>query len=78
MNLAYFRANHDFSQWSLSDEGMPVERSDNTGMAMLFEAVSARAGRLSSAATEERKIIGGPEGAKSCLSEKSRQILLLE
>jgi len=31
------RANIDFSQWSLSIEGIPVERSDKTGTAMLFE-----------------------------------------
>jgi len=37
MNLAVFAANVDFSQWSLSIEGIPVERSDKTGMAMLFE-----------------------------------------
>jgi len=52
------RANVDFSQWSLSIEGIPVERSDKTGTAKLFEAVSARAGRPSSAAAEMRKIIG--------------------
>jgi len=33
MHLADFRANVDFSQWSLSIEGMPVERSDKTGTA---------------------------------------------
>jgi len=37
-----------------------VLEDGNLGMAMLFEAVSARAGRLSSAATEMRKIIGAP------------------
>jgi RNA polymerase-interacting CarD/CdnL/TRCF family regulator len=37
MNLARFRANVDFSQWSLSIPGIPVERSDKTGTAKLFE-----------------------------------------
>ena len=37
MNLINFAANVDFSQWSLSIPGIPVERSDKTGMAMLFE-----------------------------------------
>jgi len=32
-----FRANVGFSQWSLSIEGIPVERSDKTGTAKLFE-----------------------------------------
>ena len=35
-----------------------VQEDGNLGMAMLFEDVSARAGRPSSAATEMRKIIG--------------------
>ena len=43
----------------------------NLGMAMLFEAVSARAGRLSSAATEARKTL---DVKKSTLSEKNDQI----
>jgi hypothetical protein len=33
-------------------------QADNLGTAMLFEAASARAGRMSSAATEELKTIG--------------------
>jgi hypothetical protein len=37
MNLMIFAANVDFSQWSLSVPGIPVERSDNTGTAKLFE-----------------------------------------
>jgi len=37
MPLAVFAANVDFSQWSLSIEGQPVERSDNTGMARMSE-----------------------------------------
>jgi len=68
------RANHDFSQWSLSDEGMPVERSDKTGMAMLFERLCARARGASSAATEERKIIGGPRRGKIVLERAARQV----
>jgi hypothetical protein len=39
MNLALFRANVDFSQWSLSIEGIPVERSDKTGMARMPEGI---------------------------------------
>ncbi|MFA7706488.1 MAG: hypothetical protein WCX91_05250, partial [Candidatus Omnitrophota bacterium] len=35
--LIAFAANVDFSQWSLSVEGIPVERSDKTGTAKLFE-----------------------------------------
>jgi len=74
MNLTGFRANHDFSQWSLSNEGIPVERSDNTGMAMLFERLCARARGASSAATEERKSIGGPARGKIVLERENRQI----
>jgi len=38
MNLFGFRANGGFSQSMLSAfSGMPVERSDKTGTAMLFE-----------------------------------------
>jgi len=40
MNLAVFAANVDFSQWSLSISGIPVERSDNTGTAKLFDAAA--------------------------------------
>jgi len=43
---------------------MPVERSDKTGTAMLFEDVSARAGRPSSAAAENAKDLWRPEGQK--------------
>jgi hypothetical protein len=32
-----FAASVDFSQWSLRISGIPVERSDNTGMAVLSE-----------------------------------------
>jgi len=58
MNLVNFVANVDFSQWSLSIPGIPVERSDKTGMAMLFERYLLRANTASSAATEIRKNIG--------------------
>jgi hypothetical protein len=38
MCLLVFVANVDFSQWSLSIPGIPVERfSDNTGMARMSE-----------------------------------------
>jgi len=37
MNLISFAANVDFSQWSLSIPGIPVERSDKTGTAKLFD-----------------------------------------
>jgi len=37
MKLLNFAANVDFSQWSLSIPGIPVERSDNTGTARMFE-----------------------------------------
>ena len=62
MPLAGLRANIDFSQWSLSIEGIPRadDMSANRGMAMLFESPFARANGASSAATEMRKIIGGP------------------
>jgi hypothetical protein len=52
-----FRANGDFRQWSLNIFGnVEVSReADNLGTAKLFEAVSARAGRLSSAAAENVK-----------------------
>jgi len=42
-----------------------VERSDNTGTAMLFEAASARAGRLSSAAAENAKELWRARRAKA-------------
>ncbi|MDD5432845.1 MAG: hypothetical protein PHO70_07700 [Candidatus Omnitrophica bacterium] len=78
MNLSAFRANVDFSQSSLSIEGIPMPRPigrGNIGMAMLFER-RVRTRGASSAATEMRKTFGGPEGAKSTLSEKRRQIHL--
>jgi len=50
--------NADFSQWSLSIEDIPVERSDKTGTAKLFERYLLRANTASSAAAEMRKIIG--------------------
>jgi len=37
MSMAGFAATVDFSQWSLSIEGIPVERSDKMGVAKLFE-----------------------------------------
>jgi len=37
MNLAGFERMVDFSKSSLSSEGIPVERSDKTGTAKLFE-----------------------------------------
>jgi len=38
MTLLVFAANVDFSQWSLSIPGIPVERiSDSTGMARMFD-----------------------------------------
>ncbi len=61
MILAHFRANVDFSQWSLSIEGMPVEssckRDDNTGTAKLSERRGRNRG-ASCFAAEMRKIIG--------------------
>jgi hypothetical protein len=51
--------------------GIPVERSDNAGTAMLFEAASARAGRLSSAAAKNTRDLCPPaKGGKTDLSEK--------
>jgi hypothetical protein len=56
MNLAIFRANGAFSQRMLEHfRESQWSDSDNTGTAMLFEAASARAGRLSSAAAENAK-----------------------
>jgi len=43
---------------------MPVERSDKTGTARMFEAACARARRLSSAAAENAKDLWRPEGQK--------------
>jgi hypothetical protein len=65
MNLAELRAIVDFSQSSLSGEGTEAywPRAPK-----LFEAVSARAGRPSSAGAEPRKTFGGPKG-KIDLSE---------
>ena len=54
MTLASFAASVDFSKSSLSSEDIPVERSDNTGTAKLFEAQRRGVG-LSSAAAELRK-----------------------
>jgi len=62
--LEHFRE----SQWS---------DSDNTGTAMLFEAASARAGRLSSAAAENAKELWRPAvGGKSDFEREKRQIHL--
>jgi len=58
MSMAVFAANVDFSQWSLSIEGIPVERSDKMGMARLSELYLHRANIASSAATERQEIIG--------------------
>ncbi len=57
MTLASLAANGDFRQWSLRIFGNPEasREAGNLGTAMLFEAVSARAGRLSSAAAENPK-----------------------
>ena len=75
MTLASLEANGDFRQWSLSIFGnAEVSReADNLGTAQLFEAVSARAGRLSSAAAENTKDLWRPlptAGGKTDLSEK--------
>jgi len=69
MNLAVFAANGGFSQSSLSIFGNPeVSReADNLGTAMLFEAASARAGRLSSAAAENAKDLWRPPQAENRL-----------
>jgi len=58
MNLARLRANVDFRQSSSSIFGYPggsAVGGDNTGTAKLFEAVSARAGRPSSAAAKNTR-----------------------
>jgi hypothetical protein len=58
MRQTSFAASVDFSQWSLSIFGHPKakpSRLGNLGTAMLYEAVSARAGRPSSAAAENAK-----------------------
>jgi len=72
MPLADFRANVDFSQSSLSSEGLPRPRQGrgNLGMAMLSEPRGSSRG-ASSAATELRKTFGAPPKAgKIDLSEK--------
>jgi hypothetical protein len=56
MDLAVLRANVDFSQSSLSSKGIEAYWPRTP---KLFEAVSARAGRLSSAGAELRKTFGG-------------------
>jgi len=54
---------------------MPVERSDKTGTAMLFEDVSARAGRPSSAAAENVKDLWRPAvGGENLPEREKRQI----
>jgi len=61
MPLSGFRASVDFSQWSLSNKGIPrpTERlAIWDGEAV--RAVFARANAVSSAAAELRKIIGVP------------------
>jgi hypothetical protein len=59
MHQAELRANVDFSQSSLSREGI---EADWPRTPKLFEAVSAEAGRPSSAGAERRKTFGGPKG----------------
>jgi len=60
MNLAVFERMSILANGAFSIEGIPVERSDKTGMAKLFEALFARVKRASSAASEMRKTIGVP------------------
>ena len=56
----------------------PADGGGNLGTAMLFDAVSARAGRQSSAAAEMRKIIGvPPKAGKSTLSEQNDRFIKL-
>jgi len=60
MNLAVFEQMSILANGAFSIEGIPVERSDKTGMAKLFKAAFALANTASSAATEMRKTIGVP------------------
>jgi len=66
MNLALLQANVDFSQWSLSIPGIPVERSDKTGTAMLFDADGRGRGGVQQPPEYERSLAlrNRPERAK--------------
>ncbi len=56
----------------------PDAMSGNLGTAMLCEAASARAGRLSSAAAKNTRDLYRPERAKATLSEKTHKVQLCQ
>ena len=76
INLSLFRADVDFSQWSLSIEGMPMEPEGRQNRhAEDVRGAFARANATSSAGTEMRKNIGVPLRGKIGLSEKNDRFI---
>ena len=74
MKLALFERMEVLAKAARTFSGMPVERSDKTGTAMLFEDVSARAGRPSSAAAENTKDLWRPAiGGENRLERENRK-----